>query len=406
MILPLDGVRVLDLSVMTTGPFCTRMLADYGADVLKIEPPAGDPARRHGPFFRDEPDAEKSGLFLFLNANKRAITLNPSTERGRLIFLELVREADIVVENFKPGVMAELGLSYEELRAVNPRTVVTSVTNFGQDGPYRDWEATDLTLYAMGGSMLANGDPDLEPVKTAGQMASYHAGYCAALATTIALWRAERTGEGDHVDVSFFETAMQSTDSRLLRILGYQYNNYTITGRLSMAAIIGLGTGVYPCVDGYFELTAGVAMFERIARMIGAERLFEDPNWNTPTALAVPERADEFNALLVPWCLERTKQQIREACMEFGVLGAPVNTVGELFDDPSFKSRGFFQTIDHPAVGPLTYPGYNFRVHAGDGEPMPGRRPAPLLGQHTVEVLNGIGIEGAEVARLRSQGVV
>ena len=110
MILPLDGARVLDLSVMTAGPFCTRMLADYGADVIKIEPPAGDPARRHGPFFHDEPNAEKSGLFLFLNANKRSITLNPATERGRLIVLELVRGADIVIENFKPGVMAELGL--------------------------------------------------------------------------------------------------------------------------------------------------------------------------------------------------------------------------------------------------------------------------------------------------------
>ena len=406
MILPLDGVRVLDLSVMTTGPFCTRMLADYGADVLKVEPPAGDPARRHGPFFHDEPDTEKSGLFLFLNANKRAMTLDPSTERGRLIFLELVRESEVVIENFKPGVMAELGLSYDELRAANPRVVVTSVTNFGQDGPYRDWEATDLTLYAMGGSMLASGDPDLEPVKTSGQMASFHAGYCAALATSIALWKAERTGEGDYLDVSFFETAMQSTDSRLLRILGYQYNDHTITGRMSMAAIIGLGTGVYPCVDGYFELTAGVAMFERIARMIGADHLLEDPDWNSPAALTVPERADEFDALLVPWCLERTKDQIREACMEFGVLGAPVNTIGELFEDPSFKTRGFFQTIDHPAVGSLAYPGYNFRIHTGDGEPMPVRRPAPLLGQHTVEVLNGIGIEGAEIARLRSQGVI
>ena len=406
MILPMDGVRVLDLSVMTTGPFCTRMLADYGADILKIEPPTGDPARRHGPFFHDEPGVEKSGLFLFLNANKRSMTLDLTTERGRLIFLDIARDADVVIENFKPGVLADIGLSYDEIRSINPRIVMTSITNFGQNGPYRDWEGTDLTLYAMGGAMLASGDPDLEPVKTSGQMASFHAGYSAALATAIALWKAERTGEGEHLDVSFFDTAMQSTDSRLLRILGYQYNDHQVTGRLSMAATIGLGTGVYACADGFFELTAGVSMFERIARMIGADHLFEDPDWNTATALAVPERSDEFDALLVPWCLERTKKQVQAACMEYGVLGAPVNTVGELFDDQSFKEREFFQTIDHPVVGPLTYPGYNFKIHNDDGEPMTPRSSAPLLGQHTADALNAIGIQGDEVVRLRTQGVV
>jgi crotonobetainyl-CoA:carnitine CoA-transferase CaiB-like acyl-CoA transferase len=311
-----------------------------------------------------------------------------------------------VIENFKPGVLADMDLSYDDIRAINPRIVMTSITNFGQDGPYRDWEGTDLTLYAMGGAMLASGDPDLEPVKTAGQMASFHAGYSAALSTAIALWKAERTGEGDHLDVSFFDTAMQSTDMRLLRILGYQYNDHQVTGRLSMAATIGLGTGVYACADGFFELTAGVSMFERIARMIGADHLFEDPDWNTSAALAVPERSDEFDALLVPWCLERDKKQIQAACMEHGVLGAPVNTVGQLFDDQSFKERGFFQTIDHPVVGPLTYPGYNFVMHNDAGEPMPGRAPAPLLGQHTTDTLNAIGIHGDEVARLRAQGVV
>ena len=160
--LPLDGVRVLDLSRYTAGPFCTRILADYGADIIKVEDPnGGDPARYIGPFFHDEPDPEKSGLFLFLNTSKRSVTIDFKTERGKDLIKALVRSSDILIEGFPPGTMHSLGLGYETLAAVNPKLVMTSITNFGQTGPYRDWQVTDLTLYAMAGNMWGSGDPEL-----------------------------------------------------------------------------------------------------------------------------------------------------------------------------------------------------------------------------------------------------
>ena len=185
--MPLDGLRVIDLTRGTVGPFCTRLLGDYGADVVKIEPPDGDPSRHVPPFFEDEPGPERSGLFLFLNTNKRSVVLDLKTDEGRAHLLRLVQDADAVIENFQPGTLDRLGIGYDVLSEVNPMVVLTSLTNFGQDGPYRDYEATDLTIFGMGGNLQSAGDHDLGPVKTAGRMTGYHGGYVGALATMVAL---------------------------------------------------------------------------------------------------------------------------------------------------------------------------------------------------------------------------
>ena len=257
MFMPLEGVRVIDLTHYTAGPYGTRILADYGADVIKIERPGGgDPARRIGPFYHDEPDLEKSGLFLFLNTNKRSITLDFKTEKGKQIIKELVKDADILIENFPPDVMTDAGLGYEELSQINPRLVMTSISNFGKSGPYKDWVGLDLTLYAMGGNMWGSGDPELEPLKTAGRMASFHVGYAAALASALGLTNAELRGQGENIDVSYFEVTLQSIDGRMQKLLGYQYNNQ-VPMRVSPGASLGLGSGIYPCLDGMFMTTAG-----------------------------------------------------------------------------------------------------------------------------------------------------
>jgi len=165
---PLSGVKVLDLSWYISGPYCTKLLADYGADVLKVEMPGeGDPARKLGPFFKDDPHPEKSGLFLYLNTNKKGITLNLKSSWGNDVIKELVKDVDILVESFSPDVMERLGLSYEDLEKINPRLLFTSISNFGQFGPYRDYKASELIIYGMGGAMNESGLPDREPLKKA-----------------------------------------------------------------------------------------------------------------------------------------------------------------------------------------------------------------------------------------------
>jgi crotonobetainyl-CoA:carnitine CoA-transferase CaiB-like acyl-CoA transferase len=400
--MPLDDVRVIDLTRYTAGPFCTRMLGDYGADIIKVEQPeAGDPARMLPPFFKDAPGLERSGLFLMLNTNKRSVTIDLKTEGGRGLLLDLVRGAQVLVENFRPGTMERLGIGYDVLHEANPALVVTSISNYGHTGPYRDWEGTDLTLYAMG-NMIGFGTAGLEPVKTAGHHPTMHAGYAAALATAVALCAAELRGFGEHVDISIFETLAHSIDMRLGRLLGFQYDG-RLGGRPQLASAVGSGT--FPCADGYFSMTAGPAFLPRTMQMIGRQDLLEQPEWATLEARSAPERIDEFMAYLLPWMLERTKQEVRAECERFGVLGGPLNTTADLLEDPNFQARGFFQEIDHPTTGPVTSPGYQFRLHR-EGESMPPRRRAPLLGEHTDEVLAELGLDEGMREALRAKHAI
>ncbi|MFN8583768.1 MAG: CoA transferase [Dehalococcoidia bacterium] len=383
--MPLEGVRVLDLTRHTVGPFATRLLGDYGADVIKIEAPGGDPARMLPPFAGGEPGLERSGTFLFLNTNKRSMVLDLKSEDGRERFLQLARGADAVVENFRPGTMERLGLGYEVLAGLNPRIVVTSISNFGQDGPYRDWEGTDLTIYAMGGPMISTGDVDHEPLKVAGRWAGYQAGFVAALATAVGLWGARLRGEGEHLDVSILEALTHNIDGRLISLLQYQYTGRPAVRRPRAA---GAGNGVFPCADGWCLLTGGgLANMSAFMRMIGQEQLLESPEWRDPGAFADPDRIEEFNAYVLGWSVMKTKAEVRDACEQFGVMGAPLNTVADMLTDKSLVYRKFFEEIDHPSTGPVQYPGYHFRLHGEHGPEMPPRRRAPLLGEHTDEVL-------------------
>jgi crotonobetainyl-CoA:carnitine CoA-transferase CaiB-like acyl-CoA transferase len=382
-VMPLDGVRVIDLTWYNAGPFCTRVLADYGADVIKVEPTGGDPARLLPPHFKDKPGLERSGLFLFLNTNKRSAVLDLKSKKGHDSLLELVRDADAVVENFSPGTMERLGLGYEALRAVNPRVVLTSITNFGQDGPYRDWQGMDLTLYAMGGPMYASGEQSHEPLKVAGRQTSFYTGIVGALATMVAMRAAGESGQGEHVDISIFETATHSIDLRLARLMTYQF-----TGRYSTRPPLAsnIGGGVVPCADGWYMLGAGATRLDAICDMMGQPELLDLPEYKTLAARVQPGRAEEFMAHLLPWTMAHTKKEILAASIEHGVMGGPINTIADMLEDPNFVERQFFQQIDHPTTGPLTYPGYHFQLRRPD-EPMPPRRRAPLLGEHTDEVL-------------------
>ncbi len=398
----LCDIKVLDFSHYIAGPYGTKLLADYGGDVVKVERPGiGDPARRMGPFPGDAPHHEKSGLFLHLNTNKRSITLNLKSPAGRQIAVDLARTADVVVESFRPGTMAGFGLDYPALAGINPRLVMTSVSNFGQTGPYRDYKGSEIVLYGMGGEMYSTGLEDREPIKLGGTVSLYQAGAMAAVATMGALLAARRDDTGQQVDISIMETQVSSQDRRAAALVGYQY-----TGELAPRLPLGRGGypfGIYPCYDGYFEWFGGFIYFPRVVKMLGKPDFLRDPKWTAPTAQSDPELIEEFNAYFLGWCLEHTKKELWEKAQAAGVISAPLNTMEDVLADPVFAERGAFASMEHKEAGETLLPGRPFIM---DETPWRLRRPAPLLGEHNEEVLATLGYSQRDLVRLRHQGVI
>ena len=395
----LSDLRVLDFTHYIAGPYATKLLADYGADVLKVERPGiGDGARRIGPFPNDVPHPEKSGTFLHLNTNKRSITLNLKSAQAQDIVKQLVRNVDVVVESFRPDQMDAFGLGYETLRSINPQIVLTSVSNFGQTGPYRDFRSSDIIIYGMGGEMYSTGLEDREPLKLGENVVLYQAGAIAATATMGAVL----AGSSQHVDVSLMETQVGTIDRRMSMLLAYQYNG-EISKRSATATAGGYPNGVFICLDGYVQIAGGRNYFERVVAMMGAPDVLLEERWYEPEAQYDPELEDEFNAYFIPWCLERTKLEIWHSAQEAGVLSAPVNAASDLVNDKEFRRRGAFAEIDHPVVGTLLYPGRPFIMNES---PWRIRRPAPQLGEHTSEVLSELGYAKKDIEQLRRQGVI
>ena len=397
----LAGVRVLDLTHHVAGPQCTKLLADYGADVIKVERPgAGDPARAMGPYPGDEPHPEKSGMFLHLNTSKRGITLDLQDPAGLQIAKDLAADADIVVENFRPGVIDSLGLSYEVLEAINPAAVVTSISNFGQTGPYRDLKSSDLVAYAMGGPMNITGHADREPLKLAGNIVAMHAGSVAAFASMVALFEAEDTDEGQHVDVSVYETQAGFRDRRVIWLTAHAYTGY-LGSRPDPGMRVASGTR--PCADGYVNILGFGPKFRNMCELIGHPELIDDPVLSNPAGRSDPEAAYLFDEYYIPWLMEHTKLEAVTAAQNNNLLAGPINNVEDIFHDPHFAERGYWDTIEHPETGELTYPG---RPFAMSGAELPHRSPAPLLGQHTAEVLAELGRTDDDIAALRHSGII
>ncbi|MFQ5933032.1 MAG: CaiB/BaiF CoA transferase family protein [Dehalococcoidia bacterium] len=398
----LEGVRVVDLTHYIAGPYCTKLLADWGADVIKIERPwGGDPARDLGPFYEDDPHQEKSALFLYLNTNKRSVTLNLKVTSGQVILKELVKEADIVVENFSPRVMPGLGLDYSVLSEINPRLVMTSISNFGQTGPYRDYKASELVLFGMGGEMHSIGMEGREPLKEGGNVVQYEAGAIAADATLAALFAAERDDGGEHVDISIMETQLGGADRRHSTLLAYQY-----AGELSLQLAgwgPGFAAGTFPCKDGYIEIAGGLIFFPRVIDMLGEPEFLKDPKWLEPGADRDPELVEEFDAFFLSWLMERTKREVWEAGQKARVLCGPLYTTADMLTDPHLSLRDFWQEVEHPFTSSVAYPGAPFHMFE---TPRQMRRPAPELGEHNEEAYGHIGYSKDDLVRLRERGVI
>ena len=398
----LGDMKVLDLTHHRAGPYCTKLLADYGADVIKIEKPGvGDAARRMGPFPGDIPHQEKSGLFLHLNTNKRSVTLNLTSTTGQDIFRQMVKTADVVVESFRPGVMASFGLDYPNLEKINPGLVMASISNFGQTGPYRDYKASDLVLAGMGGNQFGSGVAEREPLKIGGSVTQYMAGLFASGGVMAAFFASRWQGVGQYLDLSLWELLNSYGETRGPNQVRHQFTG-TVETRNPMGAKIASfpPKGPYPCKDGYVEWF-GIARWRQVAAMLGRPDFLTDPRFATPEARM--KNAPEIEEVLLTWMMARTREQCWEEAIAADVIAGPFNTTEELFQDRHMDSRGYWTEVEHPAVGKTTIPG---RLFIMNDSPWQLRRPAPLLGEHTAEVVGELGYSKEDLVKLSETGVV
>jgi len=378
---PLEGVRVIGLEQYMSGPYCTMMLADAGAEVIKIERPGSGDPRRSIPPFAEGPGGKKAAGFMAYNRNKKSVALNIRSPEGQEVLRDLVRTADVVVENLRPGSMTRLGFGASGLLALNPRIITATISGFGRmegfETPYAGRPAFDIVAEAMAGIMDLVGFEDRPPTYTVYGLADIYTGMATANGITQALYMRERTGEGQHVDVALLD-AMIALNERMVAL-------YSVTGvpgtrgRLRHA----WPRGAFACADGYVALNVpDDRTWARLAETAGRPDLVDDPRAATGPARA--EHADELRPILEGWMADRTRDEVVDALNAAGMPAAPVYTAEDVFDDEHFRQRGSLLDIDDPVVGLHTFartPG-----HLSSAPHIP-THPAPELGQHTREVL-------------------
>ena len=385
----LEGVRVVEVGSQVSAPFCARLLADYGADVIKVETLGeGDEARRQGPFVGDDPHPDKSIPFLYLNTNKRGVTLDLRTTTGQSILGRLVENADVLVENLPPGQIQALDFQ--------PGLIVTSITPFGQTGPYRDLAATDIVTCALSGLMYHSGDSDREPLRNALSQSLYVAGINAAVATLVALFQRLTTGKGQRVDVSI----MECMATHLVQAVPYYDYMGAIKGRRSVR-----GSGIeelMPARDGYVVPSVqGSQPWSVFADLIGEEGL-QDPRFASGPGRI--EHGEELKVLLEKGLAKWDREPLFQASGERRLVFGMAQDAGDLADCPHLAAREFFINVEHPVAASGKYPGPG--PHLSEFDFQIGR-PAPLLGQHNSEVFCGeLGYSSLDLVQLRAGGII
>jgi crotonobetainyl-CoA:carnitine CoA-transferase CaiB-like acyl-CoA transferase len=410
----LGPYRVLDLTT-EYGFIGGKLMGDLGADVIKIEPPGGDQARNLGPFFQGQKDPEKSLYWTSFNLNKRGVTLNLETHEGQKLFKRLVESADFILESQELGYLDSLGIGYESLSKINPRIIMSSITPFGQSGPYKDFKSSDLISMAMGGYLFTTGDPDRPPVRISFPVSYCHAGSEAAAAAMMAHWYRERTGEGQHIDISMQEcitwTLMNTTAH-----WNIGQNNISRGGSIRTNPTTGVATkGMWPTKDGYvtFNIAGGPARADGMRYLVNwmdeygmASDFIKELKWED---LFIPDMTQEIYDGIArdigPFLLTQTTNDLYKRAVIGKILLAPITTPPISLESPQLIDRESFVEIDYPEFGrKITYPGPFVKMSSW--APVISRK-APLIGEHNKEIYcTELGISAKEFIELEKNGVI
>ena len=393
---PLEGIRVLDLTRVLAGPYCTMFLGDLGAEVVKVEQPeVGDDTRGWGPPFA----GGESAYFLCVNRNKQSVTVDLKSAEGVKLLRRLAREADVLVENFRPGTMERLGLGDKELRAANPNLIYASLSGFGSDGPMRDWPCYDLIIQAWGGLMSITGAPDGEPTKVGVAIIDIVAGLMLGQAITAALFARQQTGTGQRIETSLLEAGIAS--------LVNAGSNYLVGG-----SVMGRHGNAHPSIvpyqsfktrEGYLVVgAASETIWKRFCQAIGKPELETDPRFEKN-----PQRVqnrEELIQILREIFLERKSSTWMELLRDAGVPCAPVQTLDQVFRDPQVLQRQMLVDVEHPTAGSVRMAGLPLKF---SDTPASVRLAPPLLGQHSEEILrNWLKMAEGEIVDLKSKGII
>ena len=372
---PLNGIRVLDLSRVLAGPYCTMVLGDLGADVIKVESPEGDETRSWGPPFAER----ESAYYLCVNRNKRSIVVNFKTEQGLKIIHELIEHSDILVENFRPGTLARFSLDFESASAINPKLIYCSITGFGQTGPLRDKPGYDFMIQAMGGLMSITGEPDGEPMKVGVAVADLFAGQNALIAILAALQARTQTGRGQHLDISLFDSQVG--------MLANVASNYLVSGNLpkrygnAHANIVPYQS--FQASDAWFVVAVGNdKQFEKLCEVIRNEEFANDPRFVLNSGRV--QHRDQLISILQPIFLRRTAAEWLSALEGAGIPCGPINTLDKVFAEPQIEAREMLIHMQHSEIGDLGLVGSPLKF---SDTPVGYKRPPPRLGEHTEQVL-------------------
>jgi CoA:oxalate CoA-transferase len=393
---PLSDVTVLDFGQIFQGPYASFLLAKAGAFVIKIEPPRGEPGRR-----RAEPGKSATLPFAMLNQNKRAITLNLKHERGRALLEKMVGRADVLLENFSPGTMDDLGVGWSRLHAVNPRLIYATGTGFGLSGPDRDNLAMDMTIQAASGIMSVTGFPDGPPVKAGPTLVDFMGGIHLYGGIMTALYDRDRSGIGRLVEVAMQEAVYPT--------LAASYDYYYRTGEIPprtgnrQSGLNSAPYNVFPTADGYVAIhIVTEAHFQNLLKAMGREELADDPRFATNAARVA--NMDETDALVAQWTRTLGKMEVFARTKAYRIPCAPVRNAPEVMNDPHMHERGMLERVDHPELGEIVVPSTPLRLHGTDKVET---RPSPTIGQHNTEIYGGwLGLSVTEIKQLRETGAI